>query len=109
VVNYAYALLIAIFSLPVMAVQLSNQVGNESTSHQARIQILQKADVCIKNAKTKADYDACEGSEKNAREQFQQQSFAQKKQEIIARLSSRLTCVQKAQQPSDMKACQQNQ
>ncbi len=48
--------------------QLAQRVEIESQSHQARIAILNRADRCIKAAKTAQDYKNCENMEKQERQ-----------------------------------------
>lgn len=51
---------------------MQKKVGLESESHQERIRILQQADSCIKSAKSKEEYKACEVQEKQSRENLKE-------------------------------------
>jgi hypothetical protein len=51
---------------------MQKKVGLESESHQERIAILQKADSCIKGAKSREEYKACEQQEKQSRENLKE-------------------------------------
>jgi hypothetical protein len=46
---------------------LKKAIDIESYSHQERIRILQEADACVHNAKTKEEHKACEEKEKQER------------------------------------------
>jgi len=52
---------------------LEQQKAIESQSHQGRIQVLQQADTCIKDATTREGYRACEEREKAGREALRAQ------------------------------------
>lgn len=52
----------------------------ESTSHQERIQILQTADNCIRNANSHQAFRACEDAERSARQSFLEKDRARKEQ-----------------------------
>jgi hypothetical protein len=67
---------------------LEKAVNIESYSHQERIKILQEADACIHNAKTKEEFRACEEKEKQEREQLRQKVFEMRKQELLNKLNS---------------------
>jgi hypothetical protein len=83
----------------------NTQVETESYSHQKRIEILQKADACIKAAKTQEQYKACEAKEKQARETLKVDVFQQRKQAMLQQLDARRSCIANAQTPEAMKAC----
>lgn len=85
-----------------IADNLPQRIATESASHQARIDILQNADACIRKAKTQAEYAACEAQEKAQRNALkkqrleaqlkkiaqQQAQLAQKKAKIQAELKN---------------------
>lgn len=50
--------------------QLQAEIEKENNSHQERIAILEKADQCIKNAKTQAEYSNCERIERESRKEL---------------------------------------
>lgn len=52
---------------------LKSKMDKESSSHQSRIDILNKADNCIKNAKTKEEYQQCEKTERAERQSLKGQ------------------------------------
>ncbi|BBP42332.1 hypothetical protein [Thiosulfativibrio zosterae] len=87
------------------SVLANNKVEIESYSHQQRIEILQKADACIKAAKTKEEYRACEVAEKQSREILKSDVFEQRKQGMLQNLDTRRNCIAKAQTNEDLKAC----
>jgi hypothetical protein len=91
---------------------LQKTVDTESYSHQERIKILQEADTCIHNAKTREEYRACEEKEKQEREQLKQKVFEMKKQELLNKLNSHPNipqsikdCVANATNHEQLKAC----
>jgi hypothetical protein len=57
---------------------LNQRVQIESQSHQERIGILNRADACIKAAKTPQDYKACETQEKQERQALRDKLKPQK-------------------------------
>lgn len=74
---------------------LQKKVAIESESHKGRTDILQKADECIKNAKTREQYKECEQQEQAARQSLREktksenqalkQTAEQKKEEFKSR------------------------
>ncbi|MBX0311437.1 MAG: hypothetical protein JHC31_06625 [Sulfurihydrogenibium sp.] len=92
--------------------ELKKAIDIESYSHQERIKILQEADNCIHNAKTREEYKACEEKEKQEREQLRQKIFEMRKQELLEKLNSRPNipqkikdCVANATNHEQLKAC----
>jgi len=65
---------------------VGRKVANESYSHQERIKILQEADTCIKTAKTKEEFRACEKKEQGARQGL----HAKTKQNRLAEMNQRI-------------------
>jgi hypothetical protein len=91
---------------------LQKVIDIESYSHQERIRILQEADQCIHNAKTKEEYRACEEKEKQEREQLKQKVFEMRKQNLLNELSNHPNvpqsikdCVANATNHEQLKAC----
>jgi flagellar motility protein MotE (MotC chaperone) len=91
---------------------LEKTVDIESYSHQERIKILQEADVCIHNAKTKEEYRACEEKEKQEREQLRQKVFEMRKQALLDKINSHPNipqsikdCVANATNHEQLKVC----
>jgi ABC-type glutathione transport system ATPase component len=91
---------------------IGKAVDIESYSHQERIKILQEADTCIHNAKTKEEYKACEKKEKQEREQLRQKIFEMRKQELLEKLNNHPNipqkikdCVANATNHEQLKAC----
>jgi hypothetical protein len=91
---------------------LEKVVDIESYSHQERIKILQEADTCIHNAKTREEYRVCEEKEKQKREQLKQRIFEMRKQELLNRLNNHPNvpqsikdCVANATNHEQLKAC----
>ena len=100
----------------VLAQDISNKVERESYSHNKRIQILQEADECIKNAKTKEEYKQCEKSEKKARKSLKGDmkgmNLSQAKERILSKIDERMArlqqskeCVENAQSKDELRAC----
>jgi hypothetical protein len=92
--------------------ELKKVVDIESYSHQERIRILQEADTCIHNAKTREEYKACEEKERQAREQLKQKIFEMRKQELLNRLNNHPNipqsikdCAANATNHEQLKAC----
>ncbi len=77
----------------------------ESWSHQQRMQILQQAEECNRQAQTREDFRRCEAKEREARQAFKQEAFQRRKQMLIERLKARLQCVEQADSPKALKAC----
>ncbi|SIO05538.1 hypothetical protein SAMN05443662_1295 [Sulfurivirga caldicuralii] len=77
----------------------------ESWSHQQRIQILQQAEECNRQAKTRDEYRRCEAKEREARQAFKQEAFQRRKQKLIEHIRARLQCVEQADSPEALKAC----
>jgi len=77
----------------------------ESWSHQQRMQILQQAETCNRQARTRDDYRRCEAEERKARQAFKREAFYKRKQLLIERLKARLQCIEQAQTPRALKAC----
>jgi hypothetical protein len=93
---------------------LEKAVDIESYSHQERIKILQEADACIHNAKTREEYKACEEKEKQEREQLRQKIFEMRKQELLNKLNNHPNipqsikdCVANATNHEQLKICQE--
>jgi hypothetical protein len=91
---------------------LKKAVDIESYSHQERIKILQEADTCIHNAKTREEYRACEEKEKQEREQLRQKIFEMRKRELLNKLNNHPNipqnikdCVANATNHEQLKAC----
>jgi ribosomal protein L16 Arg81 hydroxylase len=112
----AIALLIAGFTVAFAGPNqgLKKAVDIESYSHQERIKILQEADTCIHNAKTREEYKACEQKEKQEREQLRQKIFEMRKQELLNKLNSHPNipqsikdCVANATNHEQLKVCHQ--
>jgi flagellar motility protein MotE (MotC chaperone) len=89
-----------------------NSVEMESYSHQKRVEILQKADSCIKSAKTQDDYKKCEEIEKQGRENLKGEMFSKRKtlmieetNERIKKLESFKSCVSAAKDGDTLKTC----
>ena len=100
----------------VLAQDISNKVDRESYSHNKRIQILQDADECIKNAKTKEDYQQCERTEKQGRKalkgEMKNMNISQAKERILSKINERIArlqqskdCVINAQSKDELRAC----
>jgi hypothetical protein len=92
--------------------EVKKAVDIESYSHQERIKILQEADTCIHNAKTKEEFRACEEKEKQEREQLRQKIFEMRKQELLNKLNSHPNipqsikdCVANATNHEQLKVC----
>jgi hypothetical protein len=93
---------------------LEKAVDIESYSHQERIKILQEADTCIHNAKTKEEFRDCEEKEKQEREQLRQKIFEMRKQELLNKLNNHPNipqsikdCVANATNHEQLKVCHQ--
>jgi hypothetical protein len=91
---------------------LEKAVDIESYSHQERIRILQEADQCIHNAKTREEYRSCEEKERQEREQLKQKIFEMRKQNLLNELSNRPNvpqsikdCVANATNHEQLKSC----
>jgi hypothetical protein len=91
---------------------LQRAIDIESYSHQERVRILQEADACIHNAKTKEEYRACEEKEKQEREQLRQKVFEMRKQALLDKINSHPNipqsvkdCVANATNHEQLKAC----
>jgi hypothetical protein len=91
---------------------LEKAVDIESYSHQERIKILQEADTCIHNAKTRKEYRACEEKEKQEREQLKQKIFEMRKQNLLNELNNHPNipqsikdCVANATNHEQLKVC----
>jgi hypothetical protein len=91
---------------------LQRAIDIESYSHQERIRILQEADACIHNAKTKEEYRACEEKEKQERKQLRQKVFEMRKQMLLDKINSRPNipqsikdCVVNATDHKQLEAC----
>lgn len=111
-----------IISTAIFANNIDTKIQSESKSHNARINILQEADKCIHNAKTKEDYKNCELKEKEARKAYKanrkkekQANFLKKKEMIIQkieekqkRLEEAKTCIEQAKTHRDFKACRKH-
>jgi len=89
-----------------------NKVALEAMSHAKRIEILQKADSCIKAAQTQEDYKKCEETEKQGRENLKTEMFAEHKKMVIKGIDERIakantfkTCANAAKNGDEMKAC----
>lgn len=66
----------------------ANMVADESYSHNKRISILQEADECIKNSKSKQEYTACEKKEKNDRAELKKEMKQKKLQKLDNKIAS---------------------
>jgi hypothetical protein len=93
---------------------LKKAVDIESYSHQERIRILQEADTCIHNAKTKEEFRACEEKERQEREQLKQKVFEMRKQELLNKINNNPNtpqrikdCVINATNHEQLKACRE--
>lgn len=84
---------------------VNNKIEHESYSHNERIKILEKADICIKNAKTKDDFKQCEKAEKNSRKELRKSLFESRKKQMIEKMETRKNCVTNASSPDDLKNC----
>ena len=73
-------------------------VEDESYSHNKRISILQEADACIKNAKSKEAYRVCEKKEQEARSDLRKEM----KQRKLVRLDSRIANMQEGKRKENM-------
>jgi len=101
--------------------ELQAKVSRESFSHQRRIEILKRADACIKAAQSHEQYRACEQEEQRAREQLRQDLFAQHKMKMLERLrrqeqyvkhpevhdrlQQKIACVEAAATHESLQAC----
>jgi len=90
----------------------NNRVNYESKSHNLRMVILNKADKCIKNAKTMDQYKECEKVEQEERRKGMRNLQIEKKQMIIDNLNSKIkkttdfrNCIQEATTNQEMKNC----
>jgi len=110
--------IIAIIALSssLFASNIDNKIEKESLSHNTRIQILQKADSCIKHAKNIEEYKKCENFEKQSRRDFRNKmknmSFSEMKTKILSKINNRLgklekskSCVENAQSKKELKSC----
>lgn len=93
------------------AATVEDKVEIESLSHKNRIAILQEAEKCIQNAKTKEEYKRCEKIEKDGRKKNKEELLEVKKEKLIQKLDKRILkieqmkeCIKNAQ---DNKAFQQ--
>lgn len=87
-------------------------VEMESYSHQKRIEILSKADSCIKSAKTQDDYKKCEEMEKQGRENLKGEMFNKRKALTIENINEKIkkaevfkSCVNAAKDGDALKNC----
>ncbi len=106
---------------PLRQEELQAKVSRESFSHQRRIEILKRADACIKAAQSHEQYRACEQQEQQAREQLRQELFTQRKMQMLERLrrqeqhakqpevqhrvQQKIACVEAATTPESLQAC----
>jgi hypothetical protein len=91
---------------------LQRAIDIESYSHQERIRILQEADACIHNAKTKEEYRDCEEKEKQERKQLKQKVFEMRKHALLDKINSHPNipqsikdCVANATGHEQLRAC----
>lgn len=81
----------------------------ESYKHQKQIEILQKAEVCIKNAgQDKDKFRACEKEEAKQRKALNQEVFNKRKASILQRLSMISKCVENSSSNHDLAVCKKN-
>jgi hypothetical protein len=73
-------------------------IEDESYSHNKRISILQEADACIKNAKSKEAYKACEKKEKDSRVELRKEM----KQRKLVRLDRRIASMPEGKRKENM-------
>lgn len=110
------ATMLAVSVTSILAQDISAKVEKESFSHNKRIEILQDADECIKNAQSKVEYKECEMKEKQARKslkgEMKNMSISQAKEKILSRLDGRMAklqaakeCVINAQTKEELKSC----
>lgn len=110
------ATIVVVSVTSLLAQDISSKVEKESYSHNQRIQILEDADRCIKNAQNKDEYKQCEAKEKAARKslkgELKNMSMSQAKEKILSRIDRRIKklenakeCVKSAQSKEELKAC----
>jgi hypothetical protein len=69
----------------------------ERKSHKERIAILEEAEQCVNNAKTRDEYATCERKENQARSELKQRSFEEKKAFMLKKINERRSALGEAE------------
>ncbi len=99
-----FSIVLAAASSPVFAYN-----DFESWSHQQRMQILEQAEACNRQALTREAFRRCEAQERQARQAFRKAAFEKRKRFMIQHLKARLQCIEQADSPKTLKACKPRQ